>query len=126
MSEEGNIQRRIMLAASAASMTTWRNNTGTAWRGETHHGSHKGEKALILTNYRPVHFGLCKGSADLIGLKPTIITSAHIGASMAQFVAIEVKAPKGRLSEQQKNFLRFVEESGGLSIVARSPDDIPV
>lgn len=34
MARESNIQRAVMLAASAAGMTTWRNHTGLAWTGD--------------------------------------------------------------------------------------------
>ena len=40
------------------------------------------------------------------------------------FVAIEVKTKKGRLSENQKQFIKEVNENGGIAFVARSVDDV--
>lgn len=44
--------------------------------------------------------------------------------TIGRYVAIETKAPKGVLSEDQKNFKAAVEAAGGLYIVARSLDDV--
>jgi hypothetical protein len=40
------------------------------------------------------------------------------------YVGIEVKAPKGRQSEHQKEFQRQLEASGGRYILAYSLDDV--
>ena len=53
------------------------------------------------------------GVADILGVK-----------NDGQFVAIEVKTKKGRLSENQKAYLQKVEANGGLSFVARSVEDV--
>jgi hypothetical protein len=41
-----------------------------------------------------------------------------------QYVGIEVKAPKGRQSENQKTFQRGLEAAGGKYILAHSIDDV--
>jgi hypothetical protein len=41
-----------------------------------------------------------------------------------QFVGIEVKAPKGKQSEHQKEFQRQLEQAGGKHILAYSLDDL--
>ncbi|CRI67076.1 VRR-NUC domain protein [Thiocapsa sp. KS1] len=120
MSEKA-IQNAIMLAASQAGMTTWRNNTGQAWAGDA---TRLKDGSVLIRNPRPLHAGLCKGSSDLIGIRPVVVTSEMIGQTLAQFAAVEVKTPKGKLTEHQQKFLAFVESRGGLAIVARSPDDI--
>ena len=53
------------------------------------------------------------GVADILGVK-----------NDGQFVAIEVKTKKGRLSENQKSYLQKVADNGGLSFVARSIEDV--
>jgi hypothetical protein len=55
-----------------------------------------------------------KGVSDILGVQK--------GAG--RFFAIEVKAPKGRLSLDQEAFLEAVRASGGLGIVARSIEDV--
>jgi len=41
-----------------------------------------------------------------------------------QFVGIEVKAPKGRQNDNQKEFQRQLEAAGGLYILAYSLEDV--
>src|SRR5580692_9371360 len=43
-----------------------------------------------------------------------------------QYVGIEVKAPRGRQSENQKEFQRQLEEAGGKYILAHSIDDVAI
>jgi hypothetical protein len=57
-------------------------------------------------------FGL-KGSADLLGCLPD-----------GRFLAVECKAPDGRLSPEQRQFLADIKDLGGLAIVAKSCRDI--
>lgn len=54
-----------------------------------------------------------KGVSDIIGL-----------TRQGRFFAIEVKAPKGKLSPAQDEFLFRVNASGGIGIVARSVEDV--
>lgn len=53
------------------------------------------------------------GIADLLGVTPD-----------GRFVAVECKTEKGRLSEQQQQFLKKVESHHGIAIVARGPLDV--
>jgi hypothetical protein len=41
-----------------------------------------------------------------------------------QYVGLEIKAPKGRQSENQKEFQRQLEAAGGRYILAYSVDDV--
>jgi len=43
---------------------------------------------------------------------------------LGRAIAIEVKAPKGRLSPEQKEWLDKWQKNGGVSVVARSIDDV--
>ena len=72
---------------------------------------------------RPVQFGLAKGSAELIGWTTVTITPDMIGTEIAQFVSLEVKGPKGRLSPVQKAWAACVQKAGGLVGVCRSPEE---
>lgn len=69
--------------------------------------------------YRTV-FGLSKGSGDLIGLRKVVIGPEHIGMTIAQFVSLEVKTPTGSPSEEQKQWLDFVKNCGGVAEIVRS------
>ena len=130
------IQSEVMLAASNQGYTLWRNNTGSAWQGKRTNADRATlilpggtkrilDRAIVLENPRPVSFGLCDGSSDLIGLKRVTITPDMVGQTVAQFTAIEVKSRTGRVSGAQHHFIAFVERAGGLAQVARDPGDIP-
>jgi hypothetical protein len=107
--KEVNLMRRIMLAASRAGATIWRNNAGVARYPD---GS-------------VVRYGVANpGGSDLIGLRTIEVTPDMVGRKVAVFIAIEVKTPSGRLTDDQRRFLDFVRAAGGIGIVARSEDDL--
>ena len=72
---------------------------------------------------RLVRFGLCKGSSDLIGFRPTVITPEMVGKTVAVFTAIEVKTPTGKPTPEQVHFIKRVKELGGIAGIARSVED---
>jgi hypothetical protein len=104
---EQQIQQQIRLTCSTGSTRLFRNNTGTL---RDQHG-------------RPVSFGLCKGSADLIGWTTRTITQEMVGSQVAVFTSIEVKAASGRLRPEQRQWLDAVQAAGGVAGVARSVED---
>ena len=93
---ETNISNAIMVALSAAGHLVWRNNTGI----------------LPGPNGRPVKFGLCPGSSDIVGI-----------CADGKFLGIEVKTPVGRVSPAQSAFIAAVRRHGGRAGVARSVAD---
>ena len=103
MSEQ-QTQQQIRLALSRGPVRLWRNNTGT----------------LLDRQGRPVKFGLCKGSSDLIGLRSVTIGQEHVGQRLAVFAAVEVKSAKGRTTAEQGAFIEQVTAMGGLAGVART------
>lgn len=94
--KESAIQDEIRLALGRVpGLVLWRNNIGLAEL----HG-------------RKVRFGVGgPGGADLIGVY------------RGRFVAVEVKTPVGRQSEEQQVFQRLVEAKGGIYVVLRSAND---
>ena len=106
MSEQ-QIQQHIRITCSTGNTRLFRNNTGV----------------LRDANGRPVSFGLCKGSGDLIGWTTRTITAEMVGQQVAVFTSIEVKTLTGRLRPEQKLWLAAVETAGGIAGVARSVAD---
>ena len=104
---EQQIQQHIRIACSTGDTRLFRNNTGTL---KDQHG-------------RPVQFGLCKGSADLIGWKRVMVTLDMVGQQVAVFLSIEVKTPTGRIRPEQQQWLDAVQAAGGIAGVARSVED---
>ena len=107
MASEQSIQQHIRIACSTGQTRLFRNNTGTL---RDQHG-------------RPVQFGLCKGSADLIGYRTITITPEMVGQQVAVFTSIEVKTPTGRIRPEQQQWLETIQSAGGIAGVARSVED---
>ena len=107
MASEQSIQQHIRIACSTGDTRLFRNNTGTL---RDQHG-------------RPVSFGLCKGSADLIGYRTVTITPEMVGQQVAVFTSIEVKTPTGRIRPEQQAWLETIQAAGGIAGVARSVED---
>ena len=70
-----------------------------------------------------MQFGLCKGSADLIGYRTITITPDMVGQQVAVFLSIEVKNPTGRIRPEQQAWMETVQAAGGIAGVARSVED---
>jgi hypothetical protein len=96
--QEREIQHaiRLSLGSEPGRVVLWRNNVGVATARD---GS-------------VVRYGLCNGSSDLIGL-----------TAEGQFVAVEIKAARGRLSPEQEQFLALVLRMGGRAGVARTVEE---
>lgn len=93
---ETNILQECRLAVSEMGGIAWRNNTGK----------------LQDSKGRWVTFGLCVGSADLIGIY------------QGRFLAIECKAPGKNPTLEQTNFINAVIKAGGIAGVCRCADDV--
>ena len=94
---ETTLQNKIRLAlGSRPDVRLFRNHVGVV----------KDERGRVHS------FGLRKGSADLIGW----VRIAHI----AVFLSIEIKTAKGLLRPEQQQWMKNVNESGGIAFVARN------
>ena len=97
---EQQIQQHIRIACSRGPVRLWRNNVG----------------ALRDENGRLVRYGLCPGSADLIGLQ-------CLPSGLGRFVALEVKRPGAPATPEQLNWLATVREMGGLADLVHSVEE---
>ena len=78
------------------------------------------EAKAIAKSMRVTMAGLLvPGSSDLIGFTPVVITQEMVGTTVAVFTAIEAKA-ETKASPDQKNFMNFVRQNGGLAGVAHN------
>ncbi len=93
---EGQVLRACLDYLALAKIRAWRNNTG----------------ALPDAAGRPVRFGLA-GSSDILGVLPG-----------GRFLSVEVKAPGGRTTALQDQFLAGITQAGGLALVVRSIEDL--
>lgn len=120
--QETPVQQRIRIEAGRMDRMLWRNNVGV----------------LPDMNGRPVRFGLANESAnqnktfkssDLIGINPILITQAHVGQIIGQFIAPETKhsdwhmTPSDAHAKAQLAFHDVVRQYGGLAGFVRSPEE---
>jgi len=102
--QETNIMNKYLLHFSGAGAMVWRNNTG---------------KFRSLTDPQRIVTVGQVGSADIIGVQPVTITPEMVGKVIGQAIAIEVKTPTGKQSQEQKNWQQAFEERGGIYILGR-------
>ena len=96
MTPEGRIKAACLRCLERRGIMAWNNPSG----------------AVRVAPDRWVSFGR-KGSSDIIGLLPG-----------GRFLAVEVKASRGRLAPEHSEFLEKVRGLGGLAVVARSWRDL--
>ena len=116
MTTESDIMRRIQVALSRVGARVFRNNVGLAWQGkvlrfpETRYIEvHPSD--IVIRGARPIHYGLCEGSSDLIGWTKT-----------GQFLAVEAKNTT-KPTVEQTSFIGAVNWAGGVAFIAHSPDE---
>jgi len=106
---EKRLQAEILkIIGSHPDFRLFRNNTGN----------------ITMLDGRRIQFGLCVGSADLIGLQKIKITEDMVGQEIARFISIEVKSEKGKLKPEQENWLEFINSFGGMAVVVSELDEI--
>lgn len=95
----------------------FRNDCGSAWVGGT--SKRLSDGRLVLTGAQKISYGLMKGSADLIGWTPTVVTREMIGQTIAVFTSIEAKTENDSLRYDQVNWARQVRDDGGIAQIVR-------
>ena len=92
---EAGILSDIRLEASEKGARLWRNNVG----------------ATYASNGQFLRYGLANDSsnlnksvksADLIGIRPVLITQEHVGTIIGQFISREIKKPGWRYSHTER------------------------
>lgn len=124
---EANFMRKIQLHISKLGHRLFRNNVGLAFQGRAKEFKQRTQVTVepgdvVISGARRVRYGLCKGSSDLVGWTAVTIEAKHIGMRLAIFTALEIKTENGKLSEDQRNFLRAVKLAGGFAGVAKDVD----
>lgn len=114
MTHECDIQARLRLEASKLGWRLFRNNVGV----------------MIDSRGVPVRYGLANDSkqvnahiksADLIGIRPVLITQEMVGTTIGQFVSVECKAsgwkfnPNDSHEQAQQRWADIVTSLGGIA-----------
>lgn len=133
MTAEPRLLRQILRDHGARpDLRLFRNNVAMGWVGDqVQRGANSlpvqlGPGDVVVRNARPLHAGLCEGSADLIGWRIMTVTPEMVGQRLALFAAVEVKTGRQQPTDPQRRFLDAVDGSGGVAGVARSSDDVLV
>ena len=100
---ETTLLRRLLVHGSTLGMRLFRNSVG---RARTEDG-------------RWLVYGLCVGSADIIGWTPYVVQPKDVGRTLAVFTAFECKVGRNVTTTEQGAFLSVVKASGGIAAVVR-------
>lgn len=97
----------------------FRANAGMAWAGRVVNNRVTDSwREITIAGARPFH-GMPTGTPDLIGWTQIEITPEMVGQRVAVFTGIELKTEKVRVTKEQENFRRIIEESGGIAKIIR-------
>jgi len=128
---ETALLKRILIWATQSGFRLFRNAVGLAWVGTLSEGPYKlsfrnrDTQVVEIYDARPIRYGLCIGSSDLIGWRTLRITEDMVGKRVAQFCALEAKTENmSGPTKEQRNFLQQVAKSGGYAVVVREKDEI--
>lgn len=119
--KEANIQQLIRLKATELNATMFRINVGKGWTGNGTKKHTNGD--ITIKNARPFSTGVPVGYSDLSGVKPVIITPDMVGKKIGVAVFAEVKTDKGRVRDEQVNFIERMQSLGAIAGVVRSVED---
>jgi hypothetical protein len=127
--KERNLINECLKIYTGQGHRLFRCNTGTAWAGKTRRINkpttltlNKGD--LIIQNARPFTTGWPKGTPDTIGLTSIKVTENMVGSRIAVFTAFEMKTGRLKPTHEQMNFIKMVNELGGISKIVRDINDI--
>lgn len=133
MALESSVQRSIWLHLQQFGSRLFRLNTGRGWisnlgpKGVTRlpDGSVliRGARSIAL-GFGDVKGNAVIGASDLPGLTMKEIPPEWVGKTIAVFTSVEVKRTKGgRVSPDQLEWQQFVENAGGIAVIANSPEE---
>lgn len=121
---ERDVMAECLKRGSQLGARLFRQNVGLGWVGRI---VKRTADTVTLKDPRPLHAGLMKGSADIIGWLPVVITPDMVGRTVAVFVSVETKAEKGgTLRDEQEHWRHVVHKNGGIAGVVRSVDQLEI
>lgn len=120
MSERDNKAAIRLALGRRPDVRLFNNPCGEAWLGKA---TKLPNGDILLRGAQRVVYGLVVGSGDLIGWKRVLITPDMVGQHLAQFLSAEIKAGRGRPTQDQDNWRTVVNAAGGRAGVLRSVED---
>lgn len=117
---ETPLMKSIQIACSTGTVRLFRNNVGEAWAGKSYRDN---RGAIVIPEPYRITYGLCPGSADLVGFRSIKITADMVGQHVAVFASVEVKLPRSHMTYNQEAWAEMISAHGGRAGVARSIAD---
>jgi len=100
---EAAFMREFLLEMSKKGVRLWRNQVGT----------------YKLIDGRVITTGFGRGSSDLIGYTPVVITQDMVGQKIAVFTAYELKSETGKATPNQLWFIDHIKKAGGIAALVK-------
>lgn len=118
---ESKIQSEMRLRlGSQADIRIFRNLVGEAWVGPSKREGNR----VVIDFAKRVRFGLCPGSADLIGITSYRITPDDVGKIVGVFTSVEVKAAaNSSIRDNQHPWRQMVDDRGGIALISHQPSE---
>lgn len=114
--KESNLIKKWRLKFSKNGNRLFRVNIGMGWQGKI---INKCAKNLTLANPRPFKTGLPAGFPDTFGWTKIKITEKDVGKEIAVFTAIEFKTGNVKTTNEQNDFINYVNSQGGIAKIIR-------
>lgn len=116
--KETTLGKQIQIKLVELGARLWRNNVAFAWVSNSVEQIrqtktvvvHAGD--VVLRQGRPIHTGLCTGSADYIGITPE-----------GKFLSVEIKTKTGIIKADQHAWLEMIKKNNGIAMVARTVEE---
>lgn len=126
--KESSLLKKFLIEYSSQGHRLFRFQSGLFWGGKATRITEKTTVTLnpgdvYIRRARPIKSGQM-GISDLIGFTRVTITPDMVGRTMAIFTSCEVKTGKLRATKQQANYIRMVNQNGGIAVIARKLEDI--
>lgn len=117
---ESSLLKKFLVEYSRIGIRLFRTQSGLFWAGK----SEKQNDGSVLIRYpRRVRVGV-EGISDLTGFTPVTITPDMVGRTLAVYTACEVKTKNVSVTKEQSAFVRNVNRSGGIGVIAREVQDL--
>ena len=125
---ESSLLKKFLIEYSASGHRLWRMQSGVFWNGKSKRFNEKqtvmvNKGDVVIRKARRIRVGF-EGLSDTLGFTQVTITKDMVGRTIAVFTACEIKTPNVKATKKQQNFIRMVNEKGGIAVIARKLEHI--
>lgn len=126
--KESSLLTKFLVEYSASGHRLFRFQSGLFWAGRAiiikeSKSIHVTPGTVVIKKPRRVKSGHV-GMSDLLGFTQVTITPEMVGRKFAVFTAVEGKTEKVKVTKEQNNFIRMVNQMGGIGVIAKKLDHL--